>query len=69
MWHYQQFGVKALAALGKKAEASRYAEVSRGLNDSPVAIARICEEILLSSGLVDGSPKDTGMRSRQPTDA
>ncbi len=53
MWHYQQWGVKALVALGKKADALRYAEASRGLNDSPVAIARTCEEIMLSSGLVD----------------
>ena len=36
--------------MGRKADAIRYAEASRGLNDSPVAIARRCEEILLSSG-------------------
>lgn len=53
MWHYRQYGVKALAALGKKAEAIRYAEEGRGLNDSPVAIARACEEVLLSSGFAD----------------
>lgn len=53
MWHYRQYGVKALAALGKTADAIRYAEEDRGLNDSPVAIARACEEILLSAGLVD----------------
>ncbi len=53
MWHYREWGVKALAAMGRKAEAIRYAEASRGLNDSPVAIARACEEILLSSGLAD----------------
>jgi hypothetical protein len=53
MWHYRQYGVKALAAKGKKAEAIRYAEEGRGLNDSPVAIARACEEVLFSSGLVE----------------
>ena len=53
MWHYRQYGVKALAALGKKAEAIRYAEEAGGLSDSPIAIARVCEEVLLSSGLVD----------------
>ena len=53
MWHYREWGVKALAALGRKAEAIRYAEASRGLNDNPVAIARACEEILFSSGLAD----------------
>lgn len=31
----------------------RYAEASRGLDDNPVAIARACEEILLSSGLTN----------------
>ena len=39
--------------MGRKAEAIRYAEASRGLNDNPLAIARACEEILLSSGLAD----------------
>lgn len=51
LWHYRQRGVKALLALGRKADALRYAEDSRGLNDSPIAIARACEEILLSSGM------------------
>jgi len=53
IWHYHEYGVKALAAMGDKAEALRYAEAKRGLNDSPIAIARTCEEILLSSGLAD----------------
>jgi hypothetical protein len=53
MWHYRRYGVKALAAMGRKAEAVRYAQEGRGLNDSPVAIARACEEVLLSSGLAD----------------
>jgi len=52
-WHYRKFGVRALVALGRKAEALRYAEASGGLNDSPFAIARACEEILLSSGLAE----------------
>lgn len=52
-WHYRKYGVRALVALGRKAEALRYAEASGGLNDSPVAIARACEEILLSSGLAE----------------
>ncbi|GIK86954.1 MAG: hypothetical protein BroJett026_24350 [Betaproteobacteria bacterium] len=53
LWHYREWGVRALAAMGRKAEAIRYAEASRGLNDNPVAIARACEEILLSSGLTN----------------
>jgi len=52
----------ALPALGRqgaggngqeKADAIRYAEASRGLNDNPIAIARACEEILLASGFAD----------------
>lgn len=52
-WHDRQWGVKALAAMGRKAEAIRYAHASRGLNESPMAISRACEEILLSSGLAE----------------
>jgi tetratricopeptide (TPR) repeat protein len=49
-WTYRSWGVKALVAMGRKAEALRYAEDSRGLNDSPFFIAEACEEILLSMG-------------------
>ncbi|CAK0782082.1 Tetratricopeptide repeat protein [Gammaproteobacteria bacterium] len=52
-WHYRQWGVRALVAMGKKTEAIRYAEESRGLNAPVSDIARTCEEILLSSGLED----------------
>ncbi len=65
MWHYRQYGVKALTAKGKKAEAIRYAEEGRGLNDSPVAIARACEEVLLSSGLVDEAYQRYGLVANQ----
>lgn len=65
MWHSRQYGVKALAAKGKKAEAIRYAEEGRGLNDSPVAIARVCEEVLLSSGLVDEAYRRYGLEANQ----
>ena len=51
MWHYRKYGVQALVAMGKKAEAIKYAEASRGLNDGWAPIERTCEEILLSSGL------------------
>jgi hypothetical protein len=53
-WHNRQWGVKALAAMGKKAEAVRYAEQSRGLNDPAWQIAEACEAILLSSGMSEG---------------
>jgi tetratricopeptide (TPR) repeat protein len=65
MWHYRQYGVKALAALGKKAEAIRYAEEGRGVNDSPIAIARACEEVLLSSGFADDAYARYGLLANQ----
>jgi hypothetical protein len=65
IWHYRRYGVKALAALGKKAEAIRYAEEGRGLNDSPIAIARACEEVLLSSGFADEAYERYGLLANQ----
>lgn len=53
MWYYRKYGVSALAAMGEKGEAIRYAEASRGLNDNPQEIARACEAVLLSSGFAD----------------
>ena len=52
-WPYRQWGVRALAALGRTDDAIHYAEASRGRNDSPLAIARVCEEILLAAGRAD----------------
>ncbi len=51
MWHYRRYGVEALLALGKKADAVQYAEASRGLNQPDTAIDEACEEILISSSL------------------
>ncbi len=65
IWDYRRYGVKALAALGRKGEAIRYAEERRCLNDSPFAIARACEEILLSSGLVDEAYRRYGLLANQ----
>ncbi len=50
-WHYRRYGVEALLALGRKAEAVQYAEASRGLNQPDSVIDQACEEILISSGL------------------
>ncbi len=52
-WHYAQWGVKARVALGEKAEAIRYAESCRGPSTPDGFVDRVCEEILLSSGLTD----------------
>lgn len=53
IWPYQQWAVKALAASGKKTEALRYAESCRSPWASDHEIDTLCEEILLSSGMVD----------------
>ncbi len=50
MWDHRQYAARALAAQGRTDDAIREAEGSRGLNDSPVAIARECEAILLAAG-------------------
>jgi hypothetical protein len=50
-WHDRRWGVQALAAQGKTAQAIRYAEDTRGLNQSGSGISRACEEIMLSEGL------------------
>ena len=55
----------ALTAMGKKADALRYAEDSRGLNDSPIAIAQACEEILLSSGMAEEAYKRYALEANQ----
>lgn len=52
-WWERRWGVKALIAMGKKAEAIRYAEDSKGINAPVSEIARMCEEILLSSELYE----------------
>jgi len=66
-WYYRRWGVKALAAMGRKAEAIRYAEESRGLNDSGWQIAQACEEILLSSGLHDEAYRRYAIEANQGT--
>lgn len=61
IWPYKQWAVKALAAVGNKSEALRYAESCRGpwIHDGEVDAA--CEEILLSSGLVDEAYERYGL--------
>lgn len=66
-WHYRRWGVQALAAQGKKAEAIRYAEESRGLNDPGWQIAEACEAILLSSGLADEAYDRYAIEANQGT--
>lgn len=49
--YHREWGVKALLAMGKKAQALRYAEESRDRYTSSTYVSRQCQEILLSSGL------------------
>ncbi|MFO0695069.1 MAG: hypothetical protein U0230_16030 [Polyangiales bacterium] len=65
IWHFRMYGVKALAAQGKKAEAIRYAEDGRWAGDHPARIARACEGILLSSGLVEEAYRRYGLVANQ----
>lgn len=64
-WHYRRYGVEALLAMGRKSEALKYAEASRGLNQPDSAIDQACEEILISSGLHDEAYRRYGLRAAQ----
>jgi len=59
-WHYREWGFEALLALGRRAEAFRYAEASRGVNDGP-AVDAACERVLLGSGLQEEAYGRYGM--------
>jgi len=65
MWHYRQWGVKALVAMGKRAEALRYAEASQGINTNPSAIAAVCESILIESGMADEAYRRYAIQANQ----
>ncbi len=65
MWHYRRWGVKALAAMGKRAEALRYAEASRDINTNPSAIAAACESILIESGMADEAYRRYAIQANQ----
>jgi hypothetical protein len=67
MWHYRKWGVQALVALGKKDEALHYAEDSRGIYESTSALARTCEEILLSDGLYDEAYRRYAIEANRKT--
>jgi len=66
-WHDRHWGVKALMAMGKKAEALRYAEDSRGLNEPDYSISEACEEILLTSGMVEEAYTKYAIEANQKT--
>jgi hypothetical protein len=60
-WHYRRYGVEALLALGRKADAVQYAEASRGLNQPDAVIDQACETILISSGLHEEAYQHYGL--------
>jgi hypothetical protein len=60
-WHYRRYGVEALLALGRKADAVQYAEASRGLNQPDAVIDQACETILISSGLHEEAYRRYGL--------
>lgn len=66
-WHDRRWGVKALAAMGKRVEAVHYAEQSRGLNDPGWQIAEACEAILLSSGMAEDAYRRYAIEANQGT--
>ena len=66
-WRDRRWGVKALVAMGRRAEALRYAEASRGLNDPVWQIAQACEGILLDSGLAEEAYKRFAIEANQGT--
>ena len=53
--------------MGKQAEAITYAEASRGLNDGPNAVARVCEELLLSMGQAEEAYQRYAIAANQST--
>ena len=61
IWPYKRWAVKALAAMGRKAEAIRYAESCRGPWTHDGEVDRICEEILLSSGIFEEAYERYGL--------
>lgn len=65
IWPYKQWAVKALAAMGRKSEALSYAESCRGPWTNDTEVDAICEEILLSSGLVEEAYHRYGLRANR----
>jgi hypothetical protein len=65
IWPYKLWAVKALAAMGKKSEAIKYAESCRGPWTHDSEVDALCEDILLSSGLVDQAYERYGVRAHQ----
>ncbi len=66
-WHERKWGVRALTAMGRKADALLFAEDSRGLNEPDFIISEACEEILLSSGMAEEAYSRYAIEANQKT--
>ncbi|MBE3064565.1 MAG: hypothetical protein IMZ69_06065, partial [Spirochaetes bacterium] len=64
-WPYKIWAVRALAAMGRKSEAIRCAESSRGPWTPDGGVDAVCEEILLSSGLIEEAYEKYGLRANR----
>jgi hypothetical protein len=64
-WPYKRWAVRALDAMGKKAEAIRLAESCRSPWAGDRDIDSLCEEMLLSSGLVDEAYRRYGLTANR----
>jgi len=65
IWAYKIWAVRALAAMGRKSEAIRYAESTRGPWTPDGEVDAICEDILLSSGSIDEAYEQYGLRANR----
>jgi hypothetical protein len=65
LWDYRSWAVRALAAQGRRADALRLAESSRGPWSSDLEIDRLGEEILLSSGMVEEAYQRYGLAANR----
>jgi hypothetical protein len=65
IWPYKAWVVKALAAMGRTAEAIRYAESNRRPWTPDREVDEICEQILPSTGSVDAAYEQYGIRENR----
>ena len=63
-WHYHQYGVRALAAMGRTDDAIRYARDCHDGNSS-AAFASLCEELLLASGRITEAYQNYAFQGNQ----
>ncbi len=64
-WPHKRWAVKALGAMGKTTEAIRLAESSRGPRTGDADIDALCEEMLLSRGLIEEAYTRYGLRANR----